>query len=393
MPVDLYLSWAWLWGAIPALAFPSIPLVVVLLAALALDLVLMPLGAPLVRLGPAWLVGEVVGLVGVLVPAQLLARWTLGDTHLRERALLQMLAFSGLMLFVIPAIAIEQSAGSWTNPLTTPAWQLSLVVQVLTIPAVLGLTAVQEFVTRGGGTPVPFDPPRRFVTTGIYAYVRNPMQLSAVLLLFLLGLVLRNAWVSSAGVMAHVYSAGLAGWDEDQDLQQRFGSHWTEYRRSVRRWVPRLRPWFRPDHAPAHLFIAERCTMCSEVRRWFECRGVRHLTIVAAETHPSNRLRRITYEPGDGSSAAAGVEAIARALEHIHFGWAFVGFLLRLPVIGELSQLLADASGAGPRTASVVPPGSRENAHHLQIDRSDFIKLAEERFDALEHERARVTTP
>ena len=56
----------------------------------------------------------------------------------------------------------------------------------------LGLSAVQEFVTRGRGTPIPFDPPRHIVTTGVYAYVANPMQLSAVLFLFLLAVIVGN---------------------------------------------------------------------------------------------------------------------------------------------------------------------------------------------------------
>ncbi len=154
-----------------------------------------------------------------------------------------------------------------------PTWQISLIAQVLALPAIVGLTAVQEFVARGGGTPVPFDPPRRLVTTGVYAYVRNPMQLSAVVLLFLLGFVLRNPWVSAAGVMAHLYSAGLAGWDEDEDLRRRFGEDWLAYRRGVRRWVPRFRPWHPPDRPPARLFVAEGCGMCRDVGRWFARRG------------------------------------------------------------------------------------------------------------------------
>jgi protein-S-isoprenylcysteine O-methyltransferase Ste14 len=354
MPVDLYLSWAWLWGAIPALAFPTLPLGGVILAAVAVDLVLMPVAAPVVRLGPAWLVGEALGLAAGLVPGQLLARWTWRDTHLTHRALLQMVAFTGLVMFMLPVIAIEGSGSTWKNPMTRPIWQLSLLAQLLAIPAVIGLTAVQEFVTRGLGTPVPFDPPRRLVTTGIYGYVRNPMQVSATLLLILVGIVVRNAWVSAAGIMAHVYSVGLAGWDEEDDLRRRFGHDWTEYRQHVRRWVPRLRPWHRADHPPARLFVAATCEMCSQVARWFERRGAGNLTIVAAETHPSRELTRITYEPADGSGPAAGVEAIARALEHIHLGWALVGFCLRLPGISQLAQLLADASGAEPRSLS--PP-------------------------------------
>jgi protein-S-isoprenylcysteine O-methyltransferase Ste14 len=354
MPVDLYLSWVWLWSVVPALAFRSLPLAVVMLLALAADLVLMPAAAPVVRLGPAWLTGELIGLFAGLLPGQLLARWTARGERLAARAVLQMIAFTGLLMLVLPAVVIEGSGGGWLNPGDRPAWQMSLIVQILALPALLGLTAVHEFVTRGGGTPVPFDPPRRLVTTGVYAYVRNPMQLSAVLLLFLLGLILRNAWLSSAGVMAHLYSVGLAGWDEDEDLRERVGEDWVVYRRNVRRWVPRLRPWHRPDHPPGRLFVSEDCGMCREVGRWFERRGARHLAIVPAGTHPSRALGRITYEPADGTRAASGVEALARALEHVHFGWALAGCGLRLPVICQAVQVLVDASGGEPRRAQAT---------------------------------------
>src|SRR5262249_45070837 len=88
------------------------------------------------------------------------------------------------------------------------------------------------------------------VTSGVYAYIANPMQLSGVALLVVLGLALQNIWVVAAGVTAHIYSLGLAGWDEGEDLRRRFGDDWTTYRRAVRRWVPRVRPWRPPDGAP-----------------------------------------------------------------------------------------------------------------------------------------------
>ena len=187
MPVDLLLAWACLWGAVPALALSSWPLAAVIALGLAVDLVLMPAASPVVQLGPSWLNGEFVGLALGLLPAQLLARWTARDERLAWRASLQVVAFTGLMVFVLPAVIIEGSGGRWTNPLTRPLWQLSLLVQLLAVPALIGLTAVQEFAIRGGGTPVPFDAPRRMVTTGVYAYVGNPMQLSAVLMLLVLG--------------------------------------------------------------------------------------------------------------------------------------------------------------------------------------------------------------
>jgi protein-S-isoprenylcysteine O-methyltransferase Ste14 len=171
----------------------------------------------------------------------------------------------------------------WRRP-SRPAINGAVLAFFWNVPAVLLLhLGAAHFGC--GGTPVPFDPPRRLVTTGVYAYVRNPMQLSAVLLLFLLGIVVRNPWVSAAGVMAHIYSAGLAGWDEDEDLRRRFGNAWTLYRQKVRRWVPRWRPRYRFDELPSRLFVAERCEMCSEVGRWFGRRGARHL-----DTSPPRRI-------------------------------------------------------------------------------------------------------
>jgi protein-S-isoprenylcysteine O-methyltransferase Ste14 len=355
MPVDFYLAWAWLWGAVPLLACPGAPLVLVVVTAFALDLFLMPAAWPVLQLGPQWLVGEALAIVIALVPSQLLGRWTVSDVRLPQRALLQMAAFTGLVLFVVPVIAIAGSSGHWINPLDRPLWQWSLFAHALALPAILGVSAVQEFVTRGGGTPVPFDPPRRLVTTGPYAYVRNPMQIAGVVMLVLLGVVLENLWVSAAGVIAHIYSAGLAGWDEGEDLRRRFGNDWLEYRRNVRTWIPRWTPWHPINPAPPRLFVAEQCGMCSAVACWVRDRHPRHLLVVAAEAHPSGALTRITYEPRDGSPAAFGVAAIARALGHMHLGWAAIGWAVRLPVILPLVQLLVDASGGEPRVTRRSP--------------------------------------
>jgi len=349
-PVDLYLSWAWLWGFVFAVAFPTLPLIFVLATALAADLALMPAATPVVDLGPYWLAGEVVGLILVLLPGQLLARWTTRGDRLGARVTLQMMTFSGLIVFVLPAIAIDGSGSTWQNPFSRPVWQWSLMLQLLAIPALFGVSAVQEFVVRGRGTPVPFDPPQRLVTSGVYAYVRNPMQLSAVVLLFLLGLALENLWVSGAGIMAHIYAIGLAGWDEDEDLRLRFGENWTRYRQSMQGWIPRVRPWFQRDSPDARLFVSSNCGMCSQVGQWFVRRDAVRLEVLPAETYPAGTLIRITYVTADGAGQFSGVQAISRALDHIHLGWAMLGWLLRLPAIRQFAQILIDASGGEPRS-------------------------------------------
>ena len=349
MPVDLWLAWALLWGPVAFICFRTAPLWIVIAIGLALDLVLMPAALPVVRLGANWIVGEVAGLSLCLAPSQLLARWTAADRRLPARAFLQVIAFGGLVAWLLPAIAIEASGTAWRNPFDLSSPVLSMMVQLLAAPAILGLSAVQEFVARGGGTPIPYDPPRRIVTTGAYAYVANPMQLSAMLLLLGLGLMLGNIWIAAAGVMAHIYSAGIANWDEDEDLRARFGDAWTHYRVAVRKWWPRCRPWYRNEAPTATLFVSEECGMCSEVGNWYRRRGARGLAIVAAEDHPGGGLTRITYESTDGTYRATGIAAIARALEHIHAGWAFTGFVLRLPILSSVIQLIVDASGGQPR--------------------------------------------
>ena len=353
-PVDLYLGWILLWGIIPTLAFPWTNLAIVALIFFTLDFLLMPQAAPLVKLGNNWLLGDLAGIVLCLIPSQLLARWTRDQRHLYARAVLQVIIFSILPMGILPAIILEQTHKSWLPLLTMPGCRISLWFQAFMLPGVLGLSAVQEFAQRGGGTPIPYDPPRRLVTTGPYAYIRNPMQVSAMAVLLLLGIILRSYWIAAAAVMAHIYSAGLAAWDEGDDLANRFGSPWKHYRAQVRNWWPRWRSWyetveFQETFPAARIYIAESCEMCNPIARFLRRRGPVGLKILPAEEFPDGGLRRMTYEPADGSVREQGIAAMARALEHIHLGWAFLGFAMRLPVVCQSLQLLIDSCGGGER--------------------------------------------
>ena len=66
-------------------------------------------------------------------------------------------------------------------------------------------------------------------------------------------------------------------------------------------------------------------------------------------------LRRLTYVAADGTTER-GIRAFARALEHIHLGWALAGWVLRLPVVDRFAQLLLDAVGGGPRDLDPAAP-------------------------------------
>ena len=348
MPVECIVGWALLWGAVPQLAFPRLRLGWVAVIMGAADLVLMPVCGALVHLGPRWLIGEVVAIFLVLAPALLVARWTLENTRLAARSALQIATSGMLFLYFVPEVvfALRPGAG-WTPLLKLPGWELQISVQAVLVLALPGVSAVMEFAQRGRGTPIPYDPPQRLVTSGVYRYCANPMQVSCAAVMLLWAGILQNGWLVLAAAMAAIYSAGIARWDEAEDLSRRFGEPWHNYRAEVHDWGIRWRPY----HAgpPARVYIATTCGPCSELRAWLERSDPLGLQIVAAETLSTGSIQRMRYVPEDGSSAVEGVRAMGRALEHINIGWAMAGAALRLPVVWQGVQLLMDASGLGPR--------------------------------------------
>src|SRR5262249_31655023 len=151
---------------------------------------------------------------------------------------------ASLLVGLVPSIVLQQSSGDWRSLLANPDWLLGIGLQVLALPAIVGLSAVQEVFERGGGTPFPYDPPRRVVTRGIYPYVRNPMQMAGWLVPIIWGALLGSGWVAASGLIALAYGIGLAGWDEQGSLKRRYGPDWTRYCASVRPWLPRWRPYW-----------------------------------------------------------------------------------------------------------------------------------------------------
>jgi len=255
-----------------------------------------------------------------------------------------------LLLFLLPELVFAVKAREgWQHALAAPSWLRNLELQVAVLLGLPALSAAQEFVRRGRGSPIPFDPPQRLVASGLYRYISSPMQVSGMLVIMAWGLLLGNAWLIAAGPIIFIYGAGIARWHESADMERRFGQAWLAYSRHVPAWRPRWKPWHDPTTPMPRLYIANGCGPCSEVRRWFEHRRPVALELRAAEDHPDTDLSRMTYDPGDGTPAEQGVAAFARGLEHLNFAWAVVGAVFRLPGVNQFVQLLLDSSGFGPQ--------------------------------------------
>ena len=334
VPAGVWLGWTALWGPVALLTLGRAPLWVVVVTAAWLDLHVMPM-LPGLRLGDGWLWAALLALAVALVPAQLLGRWTLEDRRLYPRVALHMVQFGAIMLVGLPGFALSATGASLgSHPV--------LWVQALSVACLPGLAAVLEFATRGGGTPVPFDPPRRLVVTGPYAYVANPMQVSFALYALVLAAWTASPAVAAMALMAGAFS-GFGRWSEADDMARFPG--WAAYRANVRHWIPRWRPWV---PSPAILYVSADCAACQQLQAWLSSWSPTGLRFVAAEDHPTRGLTRLTWAPAEGPEVE-GIAALGRALEHLDLGWAVMGMGLRLPGVRHLATLLGDAVGAGPR--------------------------------------------
>lgn len=345
--VEPWLGWIVLWGVVAPLVAPDRPAIVTVTGVLWLDLLAMRALHPLIVLGDGWLPGEAAALILAFVPGLLLFRWTLGGSRLASRLALQVVCVGALLLWLVPSVALGLEGG-WSGVALRPLWLLAVFVQLIALAAGIGVRAAIEFAERGRGTPLPYDPPVELVTSGPYSYVRNPMQLSMVLIFVMSGTFLGNAWLLVAAGVAFVYSVGLAEWHQDVQLSDRYGESWERYRCAVRSWVPRVRPVLVED---SQLLVAYSCDTCSSLARWFSARKPARLNIAPAEDAGDPQLRRVTYVAPGGESHS-GVAAVARALEHIHLGWAFVGWFLALPGVVHLAQWIADAFGPTPHAVA-----------------------------------------
>lgn len=99
------------------------------------------------------------------------------------------------------------------------------------------------FVVQGRGTAAPYDPPRALVVRGLYRHVRNPMYVSAVLIVFGIGI-----WTGTASLFGYSILLALSyhlfvRYYEEPHLQRVFGQSYAEYCAAVPRWWPRITPW------------------------------------------------------------------------------------------------------------------------------------------------------
>lgn len=133
-------------------------------------------------------------------------------------------------------------------PLATIGWELAIFATLRLEPVflLLMLWGYAQYrlcgryrMARGGGGPGLDTPPERLVTTGIYAWTRNPMYLGHVIYMAGVALTFQSWFAAALGIARAAWFHRRVLGDE-RKLADRFGDPYVEYRRRVKRWLPGL---------------------------------------------------------------------------------------------------------------------------------------------------------
>jgi protein-S-isoprenylcysteine O-methyltransferase Ste14 len=113
---------------------------------------------------------------------------------------------------------------------------------VIACGVVVLLDAFARFA-RADGTPAPPAPTAHLVVVGPYRFVRNPMYLAVLAIIFGQAL-LCGSWAALVygGIVLLAVASFVRGYEEPT-LEGEYGDEYREYRRNIRGWIPRLRPW------------------------------------------------------------------------------------------------------------------------------------------------------
>ncbi|MBS1830151.1 MAG: isoprenylcysteine carboxylmethyltransferase family protein [Acidobacteria bacterium] len=121
-------------------------------------------------------------------------------------------------------------------PADLPATSAGLVL--IATGLALALASVAAFVTRGRGTPAPFDAPRRFVAVWPYSMVRNPMYIGGLTALCGLALYLGSLAVLVFAIVWSMFAHLFVVLYEEPVLRAKFGQEYEAYCAQVPRWFP-----------------------------------------------------------------------------------------------------------------------------------------------------------
>jgi protein-S-isoprenylcysteine O-methyltransferase Ste14 len=97
-----------------------------------------------------------------------------------------------------------------------------------------------DFAFSGTGTPAPIAPPKQLVIRGLYRYVRNPMYVGVLLVLFGEALLFESVELFLYAFLVFFMFRTFVVYYEEPTLSRRFTDSYRRYCGSVPRWIPKF---------------------------------------------------------------------------------------------------------------------------------------------------------
>lgn len=148
--------------------------------------------------------------------------------------------FVGLVLLTI-FVSLQIDISLHLPKFISEKLHLIVSVPIIAIGSLMILWSMLHFFIFSG-TPVPFNPPPRLVTTGPYAYVRNPMLAGVFILLFGFGLYFRSISLffifAPLFILLNLIELKVI---EEPELEKRLGKEYVDYKNRVPMFFPRLK--------------------------------------------------------------------------------------------------------------------------------------------------------
>jgi protein-S-isoprenylcysteine O-methyltransferase Ste14 len=146
--------------------------------------------------------------------------------------------FFGLLIFLIVIMSLHLDRLFDLTDIFPGQLRIILSLPFFSLALFLIGWSVQNFL-KVKGTPVPFNPPPQLVTSGPYAYTRNPMLTGVFALLFGFGMFFGS--VSLLFVFTPLFIL-LNFWElkaiEEPELVKRLGQEYIEYRKLTPMFFP-----------------------------------------------------------------------------------------------------------------------------------------------------------
>jgi protein-S-isoprenylcysteine O-methyltransferase Ste14 len=153
----------------------------------------------------------------------------------KAKLLLAPIAGAGYLALIVAFVLLSLAFDRWLNLPRAVYHPFSVLIgSCLIVVGLLLMLLSMIYFLRVRGTPVPFSPPPKLVTTGPYRYARNPMLTGIFLQLFGIGIGLGS--LSLTFVFRPLFII-LNVWElkkvEEPELARRLGEAYLEYKNRV----------------------------------------------------------------------------------------------------------------------------------------------------------------